>query len=128
AVVVVDRPGAVQTMLALAVPAVGKSAPELPALTVGAYVVGGGMESRIMTVLREEKGYTYGIRATVQSERYDGRLVVSGSVQTDVTGPAVDDLVDILRTFAADGIDEAERVPAVEQLAGRAPLNYETTG
>lgn len=125
-VVVVDRPGSVQTMLALAVPGVSKSHADLPGLMVAAYALGGGLESRLMTVLREEKGYTYGIRAMLMSERYDGRLIVMGSVQTEVTGPAVDDLLAILRGFAADGIREEERAPAVEQLAGRAPLSYET--
>ena len=125
-VVVVDRPGSVQTMLVLAVPAVGKSHADLPALTVAAYALGGGLESRLMTVLREEKGYTYGIRAMLLSERADGRLLVSGSVQTEVTGPAVEDLLAILRGFAVEGVRESERAPAVEQLAGRAPVSYET--
>lgn len=124
--VVVDRPGSVQTQLLLAAPSVGKAHPDLPAARVAAYALGGGMDSRIMAVLREEKGYTYGISAQAQTERADGRLVVSGAVQTEVTGPAVEELMAILRDYASGGIREDERVAAVEALAGRAPLQYET--
>ncbi len=124
--VIVDRPGSVQTALGLAVPAVARGDADKPALDIAAYALGGGMESRLMSVLREEKGYTYGIGARIMAERYDGRLIISGSVQTDVTGPAVEDLLTILRGLAADGVREEERAPAVEQLAGRAPLQYET--
>jgi predicted Zn-dependent peptidase len=118
----------VQTQLALATPAVGLLHADLAALQVASYVLGGGMESRLMTVLREEKGYTYGINAQVAPERLDGRLYIGGAVQTDVTGPAVTDLFGILRIFAAEGISDTERGNAVEQLAGRAPLSYERPG
>jgi predicted Zn-dependent peptidase len=124
-VVVVDRPGSVQTQLMLAAPSVHMDDADLPAVMVSAYALGGGMESRIMAVLREEKGYTYGISAQAQSERSDGRFVVAGAVQTEVTGPAVDDLMTILRGYAEGGIQESERVTAVDNLAGRAPLQYE---
>jgi predicted Zn-dependent peptidase len=124
-VVVVDRPGAVQTQLLLAAPSVGKDSPDLPSVMVSAYALGGGLDSRIMALLREEKGYTYGIRAQAQAERSEGELVVTGAVQTEVTGPAIQDLMEILREYAATGIREGERVAAVESLAGRAPLQYE---
>jgi len=123
-VVVVDRPGAVQTNLSLAAPAVSRKHPDFAPLAVAAYALGGGVDSRLMKVLREEKGYTYGVRAMVAPSRDDGLLFVGGAVQTDVTAPAVADLIDILRA-AADGFGELERSQAVEQLAGRAPLQYE---
>ena len=62
-VVIVDRPGAVQTQLLI-----GRTGPDRhdrvwPALLLGTYCLGGTLTSRLDRVLREEKGYTYGVRA-----------------------------------------------------------------
>lgn len=131
-VVIVDRPGAVQTQLLI-----GRVGPDRhdsvwPAQVLGTYCLGGTLTSRLDRVLREEKGYTYGVRAFGQVLRSDGRgngaslLAISGSVDTPNTGPALDDLWKVLRTLAAEGLTDAERETAVQNLVGVAPLKYET--
>jgi predicted Zn-dependent peptidase len=135
-VVIVDRPGAVQTQLLI-----GRTGPDRhdrvwPALVLGTYCLGGTLTSRLDRVLREEKGYTYGVRAfqrVLQSPapRAAGRvtgvsvLAISGSVDTASTGPALDDVWTVLRTLAAEGLTETERDTAVQNLVGVAPLGYE---
>ena len=135
-VVIVDRPGAVQTQLLI-----GRTGPDRhdrvwPALVLGTYCLGGTLTSRLDRVLREEKGYTYGIRAfqrvlrspaPLASERATGvsLLAISGSVDTASTGPALNDLWTVLRTLAAEGLTETERDTAVQNLVGVAPLQYE---
>ncbi len=131
-VVIVDRPGAVQTQLLI-----GRTGPDRhdrvwPAQVLGTYCLGGTLTSRLDRVLREEKGYTYGVRAFGQVLRSapDGTgasmLAVSGSVDTPNTGPALDDLWTVLRTLAAEGLTDEERDVAVQNLVGVAPLKYET--
>ncbi|MEU0910572.1 M16 family metallopeptidase [Streptomyces althioticus] len=131
-VVVVDRPGAVQTQLLL-----GRTGPDRhdrvwPAQVLGTYCLGGTLTSRLDRVLREEKGYTYGVRAFGQVLRSapDGTgasmLAISGSVDTPNTGPALDDLWTVLRRLAAEGLTDEERDVAVQNLVGVAPLKYET--
>ncbi|MDT3727280.1 pitrilysin family protein [Streptomyces sp. DSM 41972] len=131
-VVIVDRPGAVQTQLLL-----GRTGPDRhdrvwPAQVLGTYCLGGTLTSRLDRVLREEKGYTYGVRAFGQVLRSapDGTgasmLAISGSVDTPNTGPALDDLWTVLRTLAAEGLTDDERDVAVQNLVGVAPLKYET--
>nr|WP_030902658.1 pitrilysin family protein [Streptomyces sp. NRRL F-5126] len=131
-VVIVDRPGAVQTQLLI-----GRVGPDRhdrvwPAQVLGTYCLGGTLTSRLDRVLREEKGYTYGVRAFGQVLRSsaDGTgaslLAISGSVDTESTGPALDDLWKVLRTLAAEGLTDAERDVAVQNLVGVAPLKYET--
>ncbi|WP_328405507.1 insulinase family protein [Streptomyces sp. NBC_00390] len=131
-VVIVDRSGAVQTQLLI-----GRIGPDRhdrvwPAQVLGAYCLGGTLTSRLDRVLREEKGYTYGVRAFGQVLRSapDGTgasmLAISGSVDTPNTGPALDDLWRVLRTLAAEGLTDAERDVAVQNLVGVAPLKYET--
>jgi predicted Zn-dependent peptidase len=136
-VVIVDRPGAVQTQLLI-----GRTGPDRhdrawPALVLGTYCLGGTLTSRLDRVLREEKGYTYGVRAFAQVLQSAAPadaggvtgaslLAVSGSVDTASTGPALDDLWTVLRTLAAGGLTDTERDLAVQNLVGVAPLRYET--
>ena len=132
-VVIVDRPGAVQTQLLIGRIGPDRHARGWPALVLGTYCLGGTLTSRLDRVLREEKGYTYGVRAfeqVLRSPAADGAtgasvLAISGSVDTASTGPALDDLRTVLRTLAADGLAEAERDTAVQNLVGVAPLKYE---
>ena len=65
-VVIVDRPGAVQTQLLIGRTGPDRHDPIWPALVVGTYCLGGTLTSRLDRVLREEKGYTYGVRAFAQ--------------------------------------------------------------
>ncbi|MFG2881621.1 M16 family metallopeptidase [Streptomyces sp. NPDC048297] len=135
-VVIVDRPGAVQTQLLI-----GRIGPDRhdrvwPAQVLGTYCLGGTLTSRLDRVLREEKGYTYGVRAFGQVLRSAApsaggaagasMLAISGSVDTPNTGPALQDLWTVLRTLAAEGLTDAERDVAVQNLVGVAPLKYET--
>ncbi|MFF2406912.1 M16 family metallopeptidase [Streptomyces sp. NPDC058092] len=135
-VVIVDRPGAVQTQLLI-----GRIGPDRhdsvwPAQVLGTYCLGGTLTSRLDRVLREEKGYTYGVRAFAQVLRSSApdsasgatgaaMLAISGSVDTESTGPALKDLWTVLRTLAAEGLTDEERETAVQNLVGVAPLKFE---
>lgn len=136
-VVIVDRPGAVQTQLLIGRVGADRHDIVWPAQVLGTYCLGGTLTSRLDRVLREEKGYTYGVRAFSQVLRSAAprspegapgvaMLAISGSVDTPNTGPALDDLWKVLRTLAAEGLTDAERDVAVQNLVGVAPLKYET--
>ena len=136
-VVIVDRPGAVQTQLLVGRTGPDRRDPVWPALVVGTYCLGGTLTSRLDRVLREEKGYTYGVRAFAQVLRSPASgtangaagtslLAISGAVDTASTAPALADMHTVLRTLAAEGLTEAERDLAVQNLVLVAPLRYET--
>lgn len=130
-VVIVDRPGAVQTQLLIGRIGADRHDRVWPAQVLGTYCLGGTLTSRLDRVLREEKGYTYGVRAFSQVLRSapDGSgaamLAISGSVDTPNTGPALEDLWQVLRVLAAEGLTDAERDVAVQNLVGVAPLKHE---
>ena len=124
--VVVDRPGAVQTEIVVACPGPDRSTPHgwapHPVLS---FVVGGSPGARLDAVLREEKGYTYGIRSAFRPRVAGGSFVTSGSVRTEVTGDAVGILLGIL-DGARDGFTEAELRAGVDYVAKTAPGRYAT--
>jgi predicted Zn-dependent peptidase len=125
-VVVVDRPGSVQTEIAVGRPGPGRSTPHgwapHPVLS---FVLGGSPSARIDAVLREEKGYTYGIRSSFRPRVAGGSFVTSGSVRSEVTGEAVEILLGILDT-AREGFTEAELRAGVDYVAKTAPGRYAT--
>ncbi|MFJ8045322.1 M16 family metallopeptidase [Kitasatospora sp. NPDC096147] len=133
-VVIVDRPGSVQTQLLIGRLGPDRHDPAWAAQILGTYCLGGTLTSRLDRVLREEKGYTYGVRSFAQPLRSNadgtGRalLAISGSVDTASTAPALADTWTILRTLAAEGLTDAERDEAVQFLVGVAPLKFETAG
>ncbi|MFJ4680254.1 M16 family metallopeptidase [Kitasatospora sp. NPDC088783] len=133
-VVIVDRPGSVQTQLLIGRIGPDRHDPAWAAQVLGTYCLGGTLTSRLDRVLREEKGYTYGVRAFAQALRSAadgsgrGLLAISGSVDTGSTAPALQDTWTILRALADGGLTDAEREEAVQFLVGVAPLKYETAG
>lgn len=92
-VLLIDRPGAVQSAVVTLQPFPKRSEPGYEARQAMGRVLGGLFTSRLNTNLREEHAYTYGAFAQPVSSRQWGGLVVSTSVRTDVTAAALDEIV-----------------------------------
>ncbi|CDG81205.1 M16 family metallopeptidase [Janthinobacterium agaricidamnosum] len=99
--ILVDKPGAPQTALRLAAIGPDRKTPDYPQLQVMNAALGGLFTSRLNTVLREEKGYTYGVHSQFQYRRAPGPFAIATSVRTDVTGAALDDTYQQLRDLIA---------------------------
>jgi predicted Zn-dependent peptidase len=127
-VLLVDRPGSVQSTLRLGHRAPERAHPQYVPLTLAATVLGGAFTSRLNHLIREVKGYTYGIRADFAMTRRFGRFGVSTSVQTAVTAPAlVDTIGEITRTWQ-DGVTEEELAVARTWRAGQLTVDMQTPG
>ncbi|MGL4743743.1 MAG: M16 family metallopeptidase [Dermatophilaceae bacterium] len=126
-VVVVDRPGSVQTEIAVACPGPDRStahgwAPH----PVVSFVLGGSPSARLDAVLREDKGYTYGIRSAFRPRVAGGSFVTTGSVRSEVTADAVGILLGILDDAASTGFTDAEVRAGVDYVGKTAPGRYAT--
>jgi len=87
--VLVDRPGSVQSSLRMALPAVPRTDPDHAALQLANMVFGGYFSSRWVENIREDKGYTYGPHTAIEHFVAGSSLVVAADVATEVTGPAM---------------------------------------
>ncbi|MEH0972430.1 pitrilysin family protein [Micromonospora sp. CPCC 205546] len=85
----VDRPGAVQSSLRMALPAVPRTHPDHAALQLANLIFGGYFSSRWVENIREDKGYTYGGHSVVEHSVAGSVLVAGADVATEVTGPAL---------------------------------------
>jgi zinc protease len=92
-VIIVDRPGAQQTMVRLLQLGVDRATPDYPALEVMNSELGGLFSSRINLNLREEHGYTYGASSSFVYRRSLGYFVAGGGIRTDATAPAVTEIL-----------------------------------
>lgn len=106
--VVVDKPGAPQTALAIVAPGPFATTPDRAPLDVMNAALGGLFTSRINTQLREVKGYTYGITSGYTLGRERGQFGIRGSVRTDVTGPALADIDKEIAAMRAKPMGAAE--------------------
>jgi predicted Zn-dependent peptidase len=125
-IIVVDRPGSVQTEIRFGLVGPGPSDPRHAALRTAVHVLGGSMNSRLSAELRERKGYTYGIGAGIRQMPGRGLFTIATSVDTPSTGPAVADIVSIVDAMRAAGITDAECSGAIDELLLGAPLEYQT--
>jgi predicted Zn-dependent peptidase len=126
--ILVDRPGSVQSVLRLGHRAPHRAHPDYVAMQLSATVLGGAFTSRLNHLIREVKGYTYGIRGDfAQSSRF-GRFGVSSSVQTDVTAPALAETIGEITRTAKEGVTEPELDVARRWRAGSLSVDLQTTG
>lgn len=115
-VVLVDRPDAPQSVIAVVRPGVAAGdADEAPLSRVNT-ALGGSFTSRINQDLREEHGWSYGARSRVAFTRGVGMTVAWANVITDKTGEALKALLTDIDELAAKGLT-ADEVDKTRQQA-----------
>ena len=124
---VIDRPGATQSEIRVGHPGVPMKHPDHHALIVMNTILGGAFTSRLNLNLRERNGFTYGVRSSFSFRRSAGPFSVSTAAGTDVTAPAVREILHELRVMVDGGPTEAEVEAARDYVAGIFPLRLETS-
>jgi zinc protease len=125
--VVVDRPGAAQTVIRIARLGVARKTPDYYPLTVLNTILGGSFTSRLNQNLREEHGYTYGARSVFEMRRQPGPFYAAANVQTDKTGPALREFFKELQAIRQP-LTPAELAKAKNYLAYGYPADFQTVG
>ncbi len=123
-VVVVDRPGSVQSALAIGTPGPSRGGDDEVALTTMQSALGGLFTSRLNYTLREKKGYTYGASAQYDLRRDAGIFVAQSEVKTEVTAPALTDAVAEIVGMRDGGIRDDELDDVRQQRVERYPLAF----
>jgi zinc protease len=124
----VDRPGSVQTEIRVGHVGVPRRIDNYAGLSVMSAILGGLFNSRLNMKLREEKGYTYGASAGFDPRRGAGPFSARVAVNTEVTVPALVDLLAELNRIREAPVAATELVAARDFLAGVFPLRFETPG
>jgi predicted Zn-dependent peptidase len=120
----IRRPGAVQVDVRMGWYGVGHLDERWAPLQVALAIMGGSFMSRLNSVLREERGYTYGISMYPRPFRTGGTIEVSTSTRTDAAAALVDEGLEILA--ARKPFTEEETAAAIGYLVGSTPLSLDT--
>ena len=143
-VLFVPRPGAVQSQLRLSAQAIPRTDPRYPALQLANLVFGGFFSSRLVENIREDKGYTYHARSSLEFTVRGATLLVDADTASEVTAPALlemryelgrlgvvppsPDELETVRQYAIGSllISTASQTGLASQLAAIAPLGLGT--
>jgi zinc protease len=123
----VDKPGAPQTQVRVASVGVPRSTPDYEALRVMNEALGGLFSSRINLNLREEHGYTYGASSQFVFRRAAGPFVVASGVRTDVTAPAVTEILKEVKRIRDTALTPDELALAKDSLVRSLPSDFQTS-
>ncbi len=107
-VLFIARPNSVQSSLLVGTQAISRTSPDYDVVSVMNAVIGGGPTGRLFTDLREEKGYTYGAYSSVSAPQYRGAWSASMDVRTEVTEPALRDLMAEIARMRDEAVPEKE--------------------
>ena len=124
---IVNKPDAPQSELRVGHVGLPRKHPDFfPTLVMNA-VLGGLFGSRINLNLREAHGYTYGASSFYDWRRGPGPFVVSTAVESEVTAPALREILMEIERIREEKISLEELSLARDYLEGVFPIRYETT-
>jgi len=106
---IVARPGSAQSELRIGHVCASRDTPDYHSLVLLNMILGGQFVSRLNLNLRQDKGYTYGVRTGFDLRRGIGPFVLQTSVQTEVTAAAIGEAlreVDDIRKTRPATVDE----------------------
>lgn len=93
--------------------------------TIMNYSFAGAFNSRINTILREEKGFTYGIRGGFTGNKFAGPYTISAGVKGNTTDSSIVIIMEELKKYHDSGITEGELSFTKSAMAQSDALKYE---
>jgi zinc protease len=126
-VVLIDRPGAVQSTLRLGLPVPDPTSPDWIGLQVTDALLGGSFASRITSNIREQKGYTYSPFSNVTSHKGVAVWTEQADVTTNVTGASLKEIFKEIDRLRSEPPSAAELRGIQNYLAGLFVLRSSST-
>ena len=104
----IKKDKAIQSAIRIGKVLVNKTHPDYLKLKVVNTILGGYFGSRLMTTIREEKGYTYGIGSGITSMQHAGSFFISSEVGADVTNDAITDIYNEIKILQERKVPDKE--------------------
>ena len=125
-VVLVDRPGAVQTEIRVGNVAIPRDHPDHMALDLAIRILGGEGSNRLQRVLRSDRGLTYGASVEASALRESGAIIGETDTRSDKTGETLRLTVDEFWRLQREPVSEWELSSVKAYISGNFPLGIET--
>ncbi len=122
-----DRPDLTQSEIRVGHLGLKRSHPDYLPLKLVNYILGeGGFSSRLMTRIRSDLGFTYGIRSTFSFRRAPGPFITSTFTPAANTAAVVKEIGAVIREVQERGVSPQELAEAQSYYVGHFPLGLET--
>ncbi len=123
----VDVPGAKQSEIRIGKLSLRYTDPDYYAATVMNYKLGGSFNGIVNLILREEKGYTYGARTSIDGTSYPGTFTAYSAVQSNATYESVKIFKDEISKYR-EGISDEDLAFTKDALIKSNARRFETLG
>jgi len=127
-VILVNKPGAVQSTIELGHHGISRRHPDFYALLALEQILFSGMSSRFYKIIRAERGLTYSIHGGFEPGKLAGPMIVATSTMKERTGYMVSSIFEVIEKFLESGPTTKELSDAQMYLTGSYPLRFETGG
>ena len=118
-----DIPGAKQSVLRIQRPSLSALDEDYPLATAVNFLLGSIYTSQLMTELRVNRGYTYGIRSRFSGAKDRGNFTIGSSVRSNVTLESLELIRDIVTNFGPGFTEDDLQVLKEAVLRGQALKN-----
>jgi len=125
-IVLVHRPGSVQSNVVLGNTTFLPTDTGYYAARIATQVLGGGADARLFLILREQKSWTYGSYASLNRSRGIGHWEATFEGRTAVTDSALREMLLQVDRIRSEAIPDTELAAAKGFLVGSFPLTIET--
>ncbi len=114
----IKKKDAVQSAIRIGKPLFNKTHPDYAGMNVLNTVLGGYFGSRLMSNIREDKGYTYGIGSAVVSLLQGGYFFIAAETGVKVTEPAIVEIYKEIERLKTEIIPDEELSMVKNYLSG----------
>lgn len=122
----VDRPGSVQSVIAIGALGPPRKDPDYLAIRTADTIFGSSFYSRLTRNIREAKGYTYSPFSTADTRRHAGIVYCQAAVRNEVTGPTILEMLYELDRMRVAPVTDEELQSAKVYSNGTLSLEMET--
>jgi len=112
------KSNAVQTAIRIGKISITQNHPDYVKLSILITILGGYFGSRLMKNIREEKGYTYGIYASLVPFKEAGVIVISTEVGKQYQQDTIDQVIYEIERLRTEGISDEELALVKNYIAG----------
>ncbi len=121
----IKKENAVQSAIRIGRPLFNKTHPDFLKLKVVNAILGGYFGSRLMTNIREDKGYTYGIGSAIVSLHNTGYFFIASEVGSDVTDLAIKEVYNEIEKLQQEKVGDEELNLVRNYLLGSMLRNFD---
>ncbi len=116
--ILVEKKEAPQVTIRYGFPTLARNDDHYPYLQLINTVLGGYFLSRLNKIIREEKGYTYGLHSTIENRKASSALYISSDINADKVKETIDEIRKQIDIIANKPIPKEELLQAQRYILG----------